>query len=128
MKKVLLDTTLIVHLYRKRKEADKIIEHFKGHEFFISVVTYTEFVASAKTKYKKDAKKFLQPYKVLALNETVTKTIITQSYINEVPTTQTADFFIACTAIAHKATLITNNEKHFKYKGLKTHFYSIAWI
>ncbi|MBX2966375.1 MAG: PIN domain-containing protein [Cyclobacteriaceae bacterium] len=125
MPRVLFDTTLIVHLYRKKKEAFHILNKYKNQEMCISIVTYVEFVANANRK--KEARKTLRSYTILPIDDRVSETVKKQSFLYEVPKTQNCDFLIACTAMSHGITLVTNNEKHFnKYRGLKTDFYSTS--
>lgn len=126
MVNLLVDTTVLVHLYRKRSEAIEVLKELNPKNIYISTVSYAEFLGAAKKRQKQHARKFLHAFKLAELNSAVNKQILLQSFLQEVPQQQVADCFIACTAIALKMPLLTNNAVHFKrYTELELISYSI---
>lgn len=126
MVNLLLDTTVLVHLYRQRSEAIELLKELKPKNIFISTISYAEFLGATKKRQKPIARKFLQAFKIVELNANINKQVQLQSYLLEIPPQQIADCLIACTAIAYKMPLLTNNAIHFKkYQDLELYTYEL---
>jgi tRNA(fMet)-specific endonuclease VapC len=126
MKRYLLDTNIIVFLFRNKHEMDKKIALHGQKNCFISEITLAEL--------KLGAEKSTQPLHNHFLIEQLIKVIqvipITQSldiFAKEkirlekkgTPMHDNFDVLIAATALYHDFTLITNNTKHFTlFQGL----------
>ena len=106
--------------------AIQILQELKPKNIYISTVSYAEFLGATKKRQKQHARKFLHAFKVAELNAAINKQIQLQSFLQEIPQQQIADSFIACTAIALKMPLLTNNAVHFKrYADLELLTYTI---
>jgi tRNA(fMet)-specific endonuclease VapC len=120
MKRYLLDTNIIVFLFRNKHEIDKKIASCGQRNCFISEITLAEL--------KLGAEKSSQPVH----NHFLIEQLIT--IIQVIPITKSLDIFakekirlekrgtpmhdnfdvlIAATALYHDFTLVTNNTKHF---------------
>jgi tRNA(fMet)-specific endonuclease VapC len=119
MKKYLLDTSICVHLFRKRLEIEKKLSKIDMSQCFISEITVAEL--------KYGAYKSAKPKENLEL---INKFV---SSINIIPITESIDFFaqeknrlrtigkpiedfdllIASAAHARNLILVTDNVKHF---------------
>jgi tRNA(fMet)-specific endonuclease VapC len=119
MKKYLLDTSICVHLFRKRHEIEKKLSKIDMSQCFISEITVAEL--------KYGAYKSAKPEENLEL---INKFV---SNINIVPITESIDFFaqeknrlrtigkpiedfdllIASAAHARNLILVTDNVRHF---------------
>jgi predicted nucleic acid-binding protein len=126
MVNLLLDTTVLVHLYRQRSEVITIIQALKPRNIYISTISYAEFLGATKKRQKQYARKFLKAFKIVEFNSAINRQIQLQSFLQEIPPQQIADCFIACTAITLKMPLLTNNATHFKrYSDLELLSYTL---
>lgn len=123
---VILDTAVLVDVYRNRKRAADTLITYKNNRFAITIFTYTEFLAGAALLNKKDARKFLKDYPVInfdANSASILKTMCMQYLL---PSKHLGDFLIAASAMANKAAVITPNYKDFsKFKNLEVIRYLI---
>jgi predicted nucleic acid-binding protein len=65
MVNLLLDTTVLVHLYRQRSEVITILQELKPRNIYISTVSYAEFLGATKKRQKQYARKFLSLNSIL---------------------------------------------------------------
>ncbi len=125
----LLDTNVIIDIYRNKKKAFEALAKYKQKIFYISIITYAEFLAGAKSNHKNDARKFLSQFTVVKFDDNSHKQLNGMCMKYELPNReQLRDMFIAATAIANNYDIITNNAKHFNYSGLTVHRYSNSFF
>lgn len=123
MEKLLLDTDMLSFYLKKvervSKKAEVYLEEHKG--FTMSVVTYYEVVRGL--RYKKAIKQeerlasFWEKHTLLSVSKEVSdKAAALHATLKQKGVTiGDADILIASTALVHKLTLCTNNQKHFKH-------------
>lgn len=123
MKKILLDSSVVVDFIRVNNKASTIFQKLLnlGYQLCISVMTHTELY-SGKSVWespvaRKELEFILSGLQIFKLDEKVSKKAgnLKATYHIEI-----ADAIIAATAIAYKLELATLNTKDFaKIKGLK---------
>lgn len=117
-KAILVDTSILIDLFRKKDKANaKIISLVRqGHLFLISAVTEYEIYIGASSGQIDYWNNFLEHTQVLPFDKIVAKVAvnINQELKRKRNLIDIADFFIAATAIAHNLPLATLNKKHFE--------------
>ncbi len=116
-KMIILDTNIIIQIFKGDEKTLKILEDLKGNEFSISVVTTMELFYGALNKRELNKiKNFLSNFKLLAINEDISILALdliekySKSHGLEIP-----DALIAATALHYKVPLLTYNKKDFRY-------------
>lgn len=126
--KALLDTNVLIDLYHNRRKAEDFLLHLGASQFYISPVTYVEFLGGAKTKYKAVARKELQNYNMLPLDAATEKVAYQIARGVELASGRSADLFIAAAAKAHRIQLVTANVRDFhRLPGIVVVLYEIDW-
>jgi predicted nucleic acid-binding protein len=114
---VLIDTDVLIWYLRGNKKAKKIITG--NIPFRISVFTYLELIQGIKNKTEL---KVLQKYfnkwsvEIIQINETISTRamFLVEDYFLSY-SLELSDAMIAATALEKKETLVTANDKHYKY-------------
>lgn len=115
---VLADTSILIDLFRKtdKNNAALISLVRQGYTYCISAVTEYEIYTGASLGQIDFWNNFLDKTAVLAFDRQVVKAAV---YLNKElkrkrKLIDTADLFIAATAIAHNIPIATLNKKHFE--------------
>ncbi len=119
---ILLDTNIIIELFKGNSETINLLKSIKEENFSISIITSMELYYGALNKRELNViKKFLKNFELLPINEKISKISLdliekySKSHGLEIP-----DALIAATAIYYDIPLLTYNRKDFKYiKELK---------
>ncbi len=119
-----LDTSFIVNYLRQKSGwAEKVAVLRKKGTFKISIITYAELyfgmlMANQQNKEQSKIRKFLADFQVEIVPATIAgaETYAQGRYFLENKGTRIDNFdlLIAATAKANRATLVTDNPKHFK--------------
>ena len=127
-KKYLVDTSVLIALFRKSNDAKKAIDGLVANDAYICDITYLEILAGCVTSEKrKYAFNLLDTYGLLKNNENVSdisiqlmsRYCIKQPYQ---PILRLADCLIAAFAIYYKMELLTFNKKDFDFiKSISIH-------
>ncbi|BAU55023.1 type II toxin-antitoxin system VapC family toxin [Mucilaginibacter gotjawali] len=121
-KLALLDTSILIEFFRKTNKANsRFYQLFDTFDLFsISVITEYEIFIGATSAIQKDYwKDFPERITIISLDSEIVQTAIILS--EELKRTRnlidSADLFIAATAIHHDLPLATLNNKHFDRIG-----------
>ncbi len=114
---ILLDTNIIIELFKGNPETINLLESINEENFSISIITSMELYYGALNKRELNViKKFLKNFELLPINEKISITSLdliekySKSHGLEIP-----DALIAATAIYYDIPLLTYNKKDFKY-------------
>ena len=114
---ILLDTNIIIELFKGNSETINLLESINEENFSISIITSMELYYGALNKRELNViKKFLKNFELLPINEKISKISLdliekySKSHGLEIP-----DALIAATAIYYDIPLLTYNRKDFKY-------------
>ena len=118
-KLVLLDTSILIDFFRKTdKKNSRLYTLFDAFDrFCISVITEYEIFIGANSASQKDYwKQFLEKISIISLDsETVQTAIALNEELKKArKQIDSADLFIAATAIRNNLPLATLNKKHFE--------------
>ena len=114
---VLVDTSILIDLFRKTDKTNSVLLALvrEGYTYCISAVTEYEIYIGTTSKQIDFWNSFLQKTEVLPFDKTVAKVAVDIN--NELKRKRklidTADLFIAATAIANNLSFATLNKKHF---------------
>ncbi len=114
---MIIDTDVLIWYLRGDVKAKEIIE--SSVPFSISVITYMELVQGMKNKdeFKKFQKQMLKwQIKVIQIDEEISSRAM--FYVQEYSLSHSmmlADSLIAATTVQNSETLLTANEKHYKF-------------
>ncbi len=114
---MIIDTDVLIWYLRGDVKAKEIIE--SSVPFSISVITYMELVQGMKNKdeFKKFQKQMLKwQIKVIQIDEEISSRAM--FYVQEYSLSHSmmlADSLIAATTVQNSETLLTDNEKHYKF-------------
>ncbi len=114
---MIIDTDVLIWYLRGDVKAKEIIE--SSVPFSISVITYMELVQGMKNKdeFKKFQKQMLKwQIKVIQIDEEISSRAM--FYVQEYALSHSmmlADSLIAATTVQNSETLLTANEKHYKF-------------
>ncbi|WP_456400420.1 PIN domain-containing protein [Persephonella sp.] len=119
---ILLDTNIIIELFKGNIETKKHLENINEKNFSISIITSMELYYGAINKRElTKIKKFLESFDLLLINEEISKISLeliekySKSHGLEIP-----DALIAATSIYYDIPLFTYNKKDFIcIEGLK---------
>ena len=119
---IILDTNIIIELFKGNAETKELLENINEENFAISIITSMELYYGAINKRELNKiKKFLKSFNLLVINEEISKIALelierySKSHGLEIP-----DALIAATSIYYDAPLLTYNKKDFKYiEGLQ---------
>lgn len=121
--KILIDTTILIDYFRKKKkEKTALIEISKNRDLIISVITEFEWLIGFKEKDYDFGRGLLENITILNLDSKIIATAV-EIYkklksINKL--IAVPDIFIAATAVLNNLQIATFNKNHFKrVPGLK---------
>jgi predicted nucleic acid-binding protein len=127
-KKCLVDTSVLIALFRKNDDAKIALESISVGMAYICDITFMEIMAGCSTIEKRDyALKFLDVYGLLKNNEQVSDKsmqLMKRYCIQRAgqPILRLADCLIAAFATYHKMELLTFNKKDFDFiQGISIH-------
>jgi len=115
MKKVLLDTSIIIDFLRRKDKKNSLLFKFAEEDLYSSIITHTELYAGKSVWVSKIAQSELEDLfsgiKIVPLDENISKKAghIKAHYKNS----SLIDCIIASTAIYHTLELITLNVRDF---------------
>ena len=95
--KVLLDTSVLIDLYRNRRKAEAYLQHL-----------------GASQRYKAAAQKELQNYTILPIDAAAHKSVYQLARLIELAPGRAADTIIAASAKAHHIKIVTTNVRDFR--------------
>jgi predicted nucleic acid-binding protein len=127
-KKCLVDTSVLIALFRKNDEAKVALESISEGAAYICDITFMEILTGCSTTEKRDsALNFLSVYGLLKNNEQVSDKsmqLMKRYCIQRTgqPMLRLADCLIAAFAAYHKMELLTFNRKDFDFiQGISFH-------
>ena len=127
-KKCLVDTSVLVALFRKNEAAKVALNSLTADETYVCDVTFLEMLAGCSTSEKRDyTLDALEEYKLLKNNEKISdKSMqLMKRYCIQrsgQPMLRLADCLIAAFSIHHKMELLTFNKKDFEFiQGISIH-------
>ena len=130
-KKCLVDTSVLIALFRKNEDAKLALDTLVANDTYISDVTFLEIIAGCSTIQKREiALNSLKAYRLLKNNEKISDLSIQlmKRYCIQrtgQPVLKLADCLIAAFAVYHKMELLTFNKKDFDFiKGIYIHLLS----
>ena len=123
MKKILLDTSIIVDFIRREDKANtELVKSIKeGYQLSCSIITHSELYAGKSIWEKPEAREelitILSGIEILPISETISEQA---GQLKATTQTNLFDALIAATALKRKLTVLTLNSKDFKkITGLK---------
>jgi len=127
-KKCLVDTSVLIALFRKNKDAKIALETLSPNSAYICDITFLEILAGCSTADKREyALLFLETYGLLKNNEYVSEKSmqLMKRYCiqhSNQPRLRLADCLIAAFAAHYKMELLTFNKKDFDFiQGVNMH-------
>lgn len=115
---ILVDTSILIDLFRKTNKANSVLISLvrRGYLYSISAVTEYEIYTGAALGQVDFWNSFLENTIVLPFDKTVAKTAveINRDLKRKRKLIETADLFIAATAMANNLPFATLNRKHFE--------------
>jgi predicted nucleic acid-binding protein len=127
-KKYLVDTSVLIALFRKNKEAKIALDKLVAGDAYVCDITFLEILAGCFTAEKREyALNLLEVYGLLKNNEKVSDQSmqLMKRYCIRRPgqsILKLADCLIAAFAVYHKMELLTFNEKDFDFiQGISIH-------
>ena len=126
-KKCLVDTSVLIALFRKNKEAKAVLDSLVANDMYICDVTFLEILTGCSTVEKREhALNWLEVYGLLKNNEKISDTsmLLMKRYCIQrgQPALRLADCLIAAFAVYHKMELLTFNKKDFDFiQGISIH-------
>ncbi len=118
MKKLIVDSDIIIEISRGNKKASVLLTRYKKeYTLCVSAVTRYEVIVGCRNKQEMNfILKLLEKFITISLNEEISR-ITDDLIINNTLShnLQLADALIASTAIYHSASLISRNQKDFRY-------------
>ena len=114
---VLVDTSILIDLFRKTDKANSALVSLvrQGYTYYISVVTEYEIYTGATLGQVDFWDNFLQKTEVLPFDRSIAKVAVdlNKALKRKRKLIDTADLFIAATALANNLPFATLNKKHF---------------
>ena len=127
-KKCLVDTSVLIALFRKNEDAKVALDSLHANDAYICDVTFMEILAGCASVEKREfAVNFLDAYKLLKNNEYVSDKamLLMKRYCIQrsgQPLLRLGDCLIAAFALHHKMELLTFNKKDFDFlQGISIH-------
>jgi predicted nucleic acid-binding protein len=120
-KKYILDSDILIYFLKGEKEVIEKVLSLQNDELYITIINYTELLygiynSNKITQNKEKILPFLDNFKILQFDKNSSKIFAKLKAILKKQGNIIADMdlMIASISIANKATLFTNNLKHFK--------------
>lgn len=125
MKIAMLDINVLFDLMKNEKRALEKLREFKGYEFVISFLVYSEVMAGSQLRVKADTRKFLKKFTLQQFDAKAHSTAI--KLLDKYFTgreNKPMDLLIAAHAKSLNAPIITNNAKDFIFKEVTVFHHS----
>jgi len=130
---LLVDTNIIIHIFRQNKEVKELVDSFVDLQLCISEITYLEIITGCNTIEKRNESEYkLETYNLISITSStiekakslIKRYTITSFKLNK-KSISIADIIIAACAIENNLELLTYNKKDFEFiKELKIHEFS----
>jgi predicted nucleic acid-binding protein len=127
-KKYLVDTSVLIALFRKKEEARIALDSIGSNEVYICDVTFLEILTGCSTAEKRDyALNYLDAYGLLNNSEKISEKsiqLMKRYCIQRIgqPVLRLPDCLIAAFAVYHNMELLTFNKKDFEFiQGVSIH-------
>jgi len=127
-KKCLVDTSVLIALFRKNDDAKVALDTLAANDVYICDITFMEILAGCSNVEKREyAINILEAYGLLKNNEKISEIsmhLMKRYCIQRTgqPILRLADCLIAAFAVYHKMELLTFNKKDFDFiKGIYIH-------
>jgi hypothetical protein len=114
---ILLDSNIIIDIINGKKGSLELLLQWPAHQVFLSVISEWEILAGAKDKQTHRAyRKALSRYNIIELDEKISEQtgVLLKTYFLS-HHLQIPDALIASTAIRHNLSLLTLNQKDFRF-------------
>ena len=119
MAKLLFDTDVIIDFLRGKEGAKRIMSSVRDEDMpCCSAVTVAEIRAGMRDKEEPATMAFLESFDILSIDKKVAQLAGDLKRKTKQQQLELDDCFIAATAIAHQALLITHNPKHYPHKNV----------
>ena len=119
MSKLLFDTDVIIDFLRGKEGAKRIMSSVRDEDMpCCSAVTVAEIRAGMRDKEEPATMAFLESFDILSIDKKVAQLAGDLKRKTKQQQLELDDCFIAATAIAHQALLITHNPKHYPHKNV----------
>jgi predicted nucleic acid-binding protein len=126
-KKYILDSDILIYFLKGEKEVIKKVLSLQNDELYITIINYTELLYGIYNSNKISQNKekilpFLDNFKILQFDKNASEIFakLKTKLKKQGKIIADMDLMIASIAISNKATLYTNNLKHFnRIDGLK---------
>lgn len=116
MRKLLIDTSVIIDFLRRKKKQDTLFYSLAEHELYCSIISHTELYSGMSVWERKEAKKELEDLfsgiKIIPLQKEVSEKAGNLKALR--PQISLIDCIIGASAIVHDLTLVTLNTKDFE--------------
>lgn len=120
MKKILIDTDILIDFLRGREDARSyLLEISKNHHPCCSVITIAEIYAGMRKSEEEKTTVLLDSLIVISITEEIAKIAGEFKRETKIQNLELDDCLIAATALAEKAILATKNSKHYPMKIIK---------
>ncbi len=117
--KVILDSTAIIHWDSHFDTMSSIVKQVNATDIYTTRINYLELLAGASLHSKVEIRKHLNKFKILEFTNECQEKANTLAMKHQVTKSNRKDFLMAAIAIANNLPLLTENDKHFKFSGLK---------
>lgn len=123
--KVIIDTTVLIHMSTHQNRMRAIVRDNGITELYITRINYLELLSGASMHSKTATRKVLQQYPVIEFDAKAAQVANKLAMLYMVGAQQSKDFLIAAIAIANRIPLLTENSKDFGYTELSRVSYKI---
>ncbi len=119
MKKLIVDTDILIEISRNNTVVAELLNQYQkdGYQLCISIITkYEMIIGSLNKQDMRNTLRFLNTFTILPLNQQISEA--TEALLINYALShglKIADCLIASTAIYHSASLISRNQKDFRY-------------
>ncbi|MCL1934695.1 MAG: PIN domain-containing protein [Candidatus Azobacteroides sp.] len=127
-KKCLVDTSVLIALFRKNEDAKVALDNLDANNAYICDITFLEILTGCSTAEKREyVLNLLEVYGLLKNNERISDKsmqLMKRYCVQRLgqPILRLADCLIAAFAIYHKMELLTFNKKDFDFiQGISIH-------
>lgn len=124
MKKVLVDTDILINFLRGREAARKYLSSlFEDSEIYCSVITVAEIHAGMKEHEREKTTELIDSLNIADINREITEKAGKYKRDEKRQALELDDCFIAATAFIKEAIFATGNEKHYPMKDIQKETY-----
>jgi predicted nucleic acid-binding protein len=124
MKKVLVDTDILINFLRGREAARKYLSSlFEDSEIYCSVITVAEIHAGMKEHEREKTTELIDSLNIADINREIAEKAGKYKRDEKRQALELDDCFIAATAFIKEAIFATGNEKHYPMKDIQKETY-----